>query len=104
MTPVDAYDLFLILGMDKEAKEAKELIIANLNFNRDMEVQFFEVVIRLEGGLLAAYGMDHDPRLLNLANELGRRLLSGVRIPDRNALPLCQPGHRENPGREEQPC
>jgi mannosidase alpha-like ER degradation enhancer 2 len=75
MTPVDAFDTFILMGLDKEASEAKELILSRLKFNLDMEVQVFEVNIRLLGGLLSAYELSGEPRFLTLAEDLGRRLL-----------------------------
>lgn len=81
MTPVDAYDTFIMLGMKKEADEAKAIIFSNLNFNVDNEVQVFEVVIRLLGGLEAAYEMDGDKRFLLLAKDLADRLLPAFNTP-----------------------
>jgi ER degradation enhancer, mannosidase alpha-like 2 len=75
MTPVDAYDTMILMGLENEAAEAKRLILDSLSFNRDMEVQAFEVIIRLVGGLLSAYQIDGDRRLLDLADDLGTRLL-----------------------------
>ena len=75
MTPVDALDTLLLMGLKKEADEARELIASKLSFDQDMEVQNFEITIRLLGGLLSAYQMTDDPRLLNLATDLGQRLL-----------------------------
>jgi mannosidase alpha-like ER degradation enhancer 2 len=75
MTPVDALDTLLLMGLDEEAKEARELIATGLSFDHDMYVQNFEVTIRLLGGLLSAYQMTGDERLLKLADDLGTRLL-----------------------------
>lgn len=75
MTPVDALDTLILMGLDKEAKEAQELIAAKLSFDRDLEVQNFEITIRLLGGLLSGYQMTGDERLLKLAEDLGKRLL-----------------------------
>lgn len=74
MSPVDALDTLLLLGMDKEASEARELIVSRLSFDQDIEVQNFEVTIRLLGGLLSGYQMTGDKRLLALADDLGTRL------------------------------
>ncbi len=74
MSPVDALDTLLLLGLDKEANEARELIVGQLSFDQDIEVQNFEVTIRLLGGLLSAYQMTNDARLLKLADDLGTRL------------------------------
>jgi len=75
MTPVDALDTMLIMGLDAEAKKATELIVAKLSFDKDIEVKNFEITIRILGGLLSAYQMTHDERLLKLADDLGARLL-----------------------------
>jgi mannosidase alpha-like ER degradation enhancer 2 len=75
MTPVDAYDTMVLMGLTKEASEAKQLILDSLSFDRDIEVQAFEITIRLLGGLLSAYQVDGDKRFLSLAEDLGRRLL-----------------------------
>lgn len=74
MSPVDALDTLLVLGMDKEANEARELIVTQLSFDQDIDVQNFEVTIRLLGGLLSGYQMTGDKRLLALADDLGARL------------------------------
>jgi ER degradation enhancer, mannosidase alpha-like 2 len=81
MTPVDAYDTMLLMGLRREAADAKRLILERLWFDRDVSVQVFEVTIRLLGGLLTAYQMDHDPRFLRLATDLGDRLLPAFRSP-----------------------
>jgi glycosyl hydrolase family 47 len=81
MTPVDAYDTMLLMGLHSEAADAKGLILDRLSFDRDISVQVFEVTIRLLGGLLAAYQMDHEPRFLGLATDLGNRLLPAFRSP-----------------------
>lgn len=75
MTPVDALDTLILMGLDDEAREARELIATRLSFDHDMYVQNFEVTIRLLGGLLSGYQMTGDERLLKLADDLGTRLL-----------------------------
>ena len=81
MTPVDAYDTFVMLGMKKEAEEAKQLILSKLDFNTDNEVQVFEIAIRLLGGLEAAYEMDGNKKFLTLAIDLADRLLPAFNTP-----------------------
>ncbi len=87
MTPLDAFDTFILMGMKKEAKEAKNLVLSNLKFDVDQEVQLFEINIRLLGGLLSAYELDGDDQFLQLAKDLGKRLLpafnSGTGMPYR---------------------
>lgn len=75
MTPVDAFDTFILMGLKEEANDAKSLVLSKLNFNVNQEVQLFEVNIRLLGGLLSSYELDGDPVFLNLAKDLGQRLL-----------------------------
>src|SRR5947208_15962619 len=43
--------------------------------------QNFEVTIRLLGGLLSSYQLTGDKRLLNLAEDLGKRLLPVFNSP-----------------------
>jgi mannosidase alpha-like ER degradation enhancer 2 len=75
MTPVDALDTMLVMGLNDEAAKAKQLILDKLSFDKDIEVKNFEITIRILGGLLSAYQMTHDERLLKLADDLGARLL-----------------------------
>ena len=75
LTPVDALDTMILMGLTSEADEDRELIDQNLSFNQDMFVDIFEITIRLLGGLLSSYQMTGDKTLLNLADDLGTRLL-----------------------------
>lgn len=81
MTPVDALDTLMLMGLDEEAAEARELIATELSFDHDMYVQNFEVTIRLLGGLLSGYQKTGDERLLELADDLGSRLLPVFESP-----------------------
>ena len=75
MTPVDSLDSLYLLGFKKEADATREYIVKNLSFDKDISVQNFEITIRELGGLLSAYQITGDKRLLDLADDLGRRLL-----------------------------
>jgi mannosidase alpha-like ER degradation enhancer 2 len=81
MTPVDAFDTMLLMGLSDQAARAKRLILDSLSFDRDFPVQVFEITIRELGGLLSAYQMDGDPRFLALARDLGNRLLPAFASP-----------------------
>jgi hypothetical protein len=81
MTPVDALDTMLLMGLDDEARRTRELIATQLSFDRDVDVKHFEIVIRLLGGLLSSYQMTGDERLLKLADDLGTRLLPAFDSP-----------------------
>jgi mannosidase alpha-like ER degradation enhancer 2 len=74
-SPVDALDTMILMGLNAEAAKARELIVKNLSFDRDIYVQNFEITIRHLGGLLSAYQLTGDRRLLALAEDLGTRLL-----------------------------
>ena len=75
MTPVDSLDSLYLLGFTKEADETREYIAKHLSFDKDISVQNFEITIRILGGLLSSYQITNDIRLLNLADDLGTRLL-----------------------------
>ena len=81
MTPVDALDTMLLMGLKDEATDTKNYIIKNLSFDKDISVQNFEVTIRLLGGLLSSYQLTGDKRLLALAEDLGNRLLPVFESP-----------------------
>jgi len=81
MTPVDALDTMMLMGLNGEAKSTREYIATHLSFNKDIDVQNFEITIRLLGGLLSSYEMTGDKRLLNLAEDLGNRLLPVFESP-----------------------
>jgi ER degradation enhancer, mannosidase alpha-like 2 len=81
MTPVDALDTLILMHLDAEAERARSLIVSDLCFDRDIYVKNFEVTIRLLGGLLSSYQLTGDKRLLNLAEDLGNRLLPVFNSP-----------------------
>lgn len=81
MTPVDAFDTMLLMGLNDEAELAKREILENLSFDRGFDVQVFEMTIRLLGGLLSAYQMDGDEGFLTLAGDLADRLLPAFESP-----------------------
>lgn len=81
MTPVDALDTLLLMGLEDEAGEARALIDERLSFDHDVSVKNFEITIRLLGGLLSGYQMTGDEHLLALADDLGGRLLPAFDSP-----------------------
>jgi hypothetical protein len=81
MTPVDALDTLVLMHLDAEAAKARSLIVSDLSFDRDIYVKNFEITIRLLGGLLSGYQLTDDKRLLNLAEDLGNRLLPVFNSP-----------------------
>src|ERR671915_1951541 len=81
MTPVDSLDTMILMGLTDDANATREYIVKNLSFDKDIEVQNFEITIRLLGGLLSGYQMTGDKRLLKLAEDLGNRLLPVFNSP-----------------------
>ncbi len=81
MTPVDALDTMLLMGLNDEARQDRELIDKQLSFNKDIYVKNFEITIRMLGGLLSSYQLTGDKRLLELADDLGTRLLPAFNSP-----------------------
>jgi mannosidase alpha-like ER degradation enhancer 2 len=81
MTPVDALDTMIIMDLKDEAGATQKYILENLSFDKDIEVQNFEITIRLLGGLLTNYQLTNDKRFLNLAEDLGNRLLPVFNSP-----------------------
>ena len=49
MTPVDALDTMILMGLKDEAASTRAYIVKNLSFDKDISVQNFEITIRLVG-------------------------------------------------------
>lgn len=81
MTPVDAYDTMILMGLKKESEEAKQLILEKLSFDKNISVQNFEITIRMLGGLISCYQLDGDKKFLQLAEDLANRLLPVFNSP-----------------------
>jgi hypothetical protein len=81
MTPVDALDTLVVMGLRRQARDDRDLIAARLDFDKDVSVKTFEITIRLLGGLLSGYELTGDKRLLAKARDLGDRLLPAFNSP-----------------------
>jgi len=81
MTPVDSLDTMIIMDLDEEAAATRSYILDNLSFDKDFDVQNFEITIRILGGLVTNYQLTGDKRFLTLAEDLGRRLLPVFNSP-----------------------
>jgi glycosyl hydrolase family 47 len=81
ITPVDALDTLVMLGLRDEAAAARKLIDEQLSFDKDIVVKNFEITIRVLGGLLSGYQLTGDRKLLWLADDLGARLLPVFESP-----------------------
>lgn len=81
MTAVDALDTMILMGLTEEADSTREYVATHLSFDRDVAVKNFEFTIRFLGGLLSSYQLTGDRRLLDLAADLGRRLMPAFGSP-----------------------
>ena len=81
VTAVDALDTMILMGLTEEADSTREYIATHLSFDKDVYVSTFEFTIRLMGGLLSSYQLTGDRRLLNLADDLGTRILPAFKTP-----------------------
>lgn len=75
MSPVDGLDTMYLMGLKDDGDKTRKYITDTLSFDRDIDVQNFEITIRLLGGLLSAYQITGDKKLLTMAEDLGTRLL-----------------------------
>jgi ER degradation enhancer, mannosidase alpha-like 1 len=89
LTLVDSLSTLVVMGNATEFQRASSIIFQYLNFDKDTNVQVFEATIRMLGGLLSAHLIainkeqpfnilkiqNYDNQFLNLAQDLGDRLL-----------------------------
>ncbi|KAJ3301414.1 hypothetical protein HDU76_005757, partial [Blyttiomyces sp. JEL0837] len=88
-TPIDSLDTLYIMNLTTEYNQAKNLIL-NINpitwTNVTTPISVFETTIRVLGGLLSAFELEGDERLLEKAVELADALLPAFETE--NGLPL----------------
>ena len=72
---IEALDTLYVMGLDDELTAAVSWLRDNLTFDVDGEVQVFEAIIRMVGGLLAGYAATGERFMLDRAKDLGDRLL-----------------------------
>lgn len=75
LTIVEALDTLWLMELDRELQQGLAWIRRNLSFDVDAPFQVFETNIRMLGGLLSGYHCTGERRLLELAVDLGDRLL-----------------------------
>lgn len=74
ISPIDAYSTLKVMGLDDEAKEIEEYAL-QMDWNKDLYVQTFEVNIRILGGLLSMYHYTKNQAILDKAQDFGNRIL-----------------------------
>ncbi|VDM25986.1 unnamed protein product [Toxocara canis] len=74
LTIVDSLDTMVIMGLDDEFEEARTWVSENLTFDKPVFVNFFEMTIRMLGGLLSAFHLTDDKLFVDKATDLCNRL------------------------------
>uniref|UniRef100_F1KXJ2 alpha-1,2-Mannosidase n=1 Tax=Ascaris suum TaxID=6253 RepID=F1KXJ2_ASCSU len=76
LTIVDSLDTMIIMGLDDEFEEARRWVSESLTFERSVFVNFFEMSIRMLGGLLSAFHLTNDRLFVEKAADLAGRLVA----------------------------
>jgi len=80
-TLVDSLDALWLMGEEEEFERAAEWAAQNVSFDRDAVIDTAAAATRFLGGLLSAYQISGDERLLELARDMGDRLLPAFASP-----------------------
>jgi hypothetical protein len=75
ITALEALDGLALMHLDQEADSTREFLATHLSFDKDVYVPVSEFATRVLGALLANYQLSADKRLLDLAEDLGNRLV-----------------------------
>lgn len=70
VTIVDSLDTLMLMRMDREYLEARDLVFSHLDFDKKMNISLFEANIRLLGGLLGAFALSGDGRYVTKSFDL----------------------------------
>lgn len=88
LTIVDNLDTLLIMNLKEEFNDARHWVETLLNFDADVNVNFFETTIRVLGGLLSAYHLNNkDELFLTKALQLGQKLKGAFDTPHKIPYP-----------------
>lgn len=102
-TLIDSLDTLYMMGLKDEFDEAVAAVAKNAVFlsTRDKQINVFETTIRFLGGLLSAYDLSGDKRLLAKAHNVGDMLYKAFDTP--NHLPVTRWDlHEAARGRQQQ--
>ena len=75
VTLIDALSTLRLMGLDAEFAEGAAWVASHLDFDTPRDASFFELVIRVLGGLASAHDLSGDPALAAAALNLADRLL-----------------------------
>jgi ER degradation enhancer, mannosidase alpha-like 2 len=85
LTALEALDGLALMHLDKEADSTRNFLATHLSFDKDVFVPTGSFGARVLGALIANYQLSADQRLLDLANDLARRLVPAF------ISPTCMP-------------
>ena len=80
VTMIDGLDTAMLMGLGSEVEAAIAYLSANFTFAKNHIISVFEMTIRVLGGLLSAYDLSNDERLLKLARHVGETLLPAFHL------------------------
>eukprot|EP01114_Cavostelium_apophysatum_P016209 TRINITY_DN4558_c0_g1_i2.p1 TRINITY_DN4558_c0_g1~~TRINITY_DN4558_c0_g1_i2.p1 ORF type:complete len:765 (+),score=229.99 TRINITY_DN4558_c0_g1_i2:105-2399(+) len=76
----DSLDTMIIMGLESTYEKARDWCL-EVDFDKNWDASFFEFTIRYVGGLLSAYDLSKDVRLLDKARDMADRLLPAFDSP-----------------------
>ena len=76
VTLVDSLDTLYLAGLHDEFNQGVEYLAKNFDFTPTSSVSLFETTIRVLGGLLSAYALSNDERVLAAAVQVGSKLVT----------------------------
>jgi len=88
-TLIDALDTLWIMGLKDDFYAAVDAVHSNISFETTTasQISTFETSIRFLGGLLSAYDLSGDRRLLSKARDVGDMLYKAFDTPERMPIP-----------------
>jgi mannosyl-oligosaccharide alpha-1,2-mannosidase len=86
---IDSLDILWIMGLRDEFYAAVDAVDRNISFETTtaFQISTFETSIRFLGGLLSAYDVSGDRRLLSKARDVGDMLYKAFDTPERMPIP-----------------
>lgn len=74
LTPLSAYQTLKYAGLTEEATQCANIIKNKLDLDLDQEVDFYDIVKNVLGGLISIYETNNDPWFLEKAVKLAEKL------------------------------
>jgi len=81
LSALEALDVMNLMRLDEQADSVRDYLARNLSFDKDVFVPTSEFAGNVLGALIANYQLTVDKRLLELADDLGTRLMRAFISP-----------------------